>query len=110
MKSFLKTIRLLDADGTLSLTNILMMVLIAKVALLSTLTLSEVSALFMALASYNMKKVFAHKKAASEIKAIDAQATLEAKAKEVMIAASSELAQLQADVKALILQNNMRTR
>lgn len=108
MKKFLKTIRVLDTDGTLSLTNILMMVPIAKVALLSALTLTEVSALFLALASYNTKKLFAHKRVQQEQKAVDLEKELAAKADQLALEASSQLSQLQADVKALILQNNMR--
>jgi hypothetical protein len=55
--SFLIRSRLCDPDGTLSLTSIMMMVIIYKVAVSQTLDFELVITLFLALASYNTKKV-----------------------------------------------------
>lgn len=55
--------RLFDADGTLSLSNVLFAVLIAKVALARELDWTIVSGLLLTLANHNARKVFAKARA-----------------------------------------------
>jgi hypothetical protein len=64
--NWLVKLKLFDPDQTLSLTNLMMLVLIVKVAIASSLDLEIVAALFLSLASYNIKKWFAKNKADGE--------------------------------------------
>jgi hypothetical protein len=58
MKRFLEFLRLVDAhDGQLSLTNIALIVVIVKLALIQNAGLTDIGALLLALANYNYKKV-----------------------------------------------------
>jgi len=56
---YLTMLKIFDQDKTLSLTNLMMVVLIIKVAVAPSLDFEMVCAMFLALASYNAKKVFA---------------------------------------------------
>lgn len=65
--SLLQKLRILDADGTVSLTNIMMIILCVRVGVAPQLDLETVAALFLALASYNGKKVLHKLKADKEL-------------------------------------------
>lgn len=56
LSTFLVNAKVCDPDKTLSLTNLMMAVLIAKVAMSPELDAGTVASLFLALASYNGKK------------------------------------------------------
>lgn len=56
-KKFLVTMKVFDSDQTLSLTSLLMLVLIVKIAVVKDLDWMAVSALFLALCNYSAKKV-----------------------------------------------------
>lgn len=68
---FLKIIKICDADGTVSLTSLMMMTLIVRVACTSQLDWTTVSALFLGLANYNGKKMFARDLASKDVSDAD---------------------------------------
>jgi len=55
--------KLCDADGTLSLSNVLFMVLIVKLALATTLDWTTLSAILLSVMNHNARKWFAKSKA-----------------------------------------------
>lgn len=59
---FLVASRILDQDETLSISSILMLVLVVKIAIAPALDLPTVASLFLALANYTGKKVINLKK------------------------------------------------
>ena len=59
--SLLKALKIFDPDNTLSLTNLALIVLIAKLTTAQQLPLEHLAALFMALVSYNGKKFLRYK-------------------------------------------------
>ena len=61
MIRLLKTLRLLDEDGTVSLSNILLIVLIIKIALVPTLDWTVVSGLALSLLNYGHRKILRSK-------------------------------------------------
>ena len=68
IRKLLIALRLLDADETLSLTSITLMVLIVKLAVAPQLDWTVLTAFFMSLLSYNAKKFSNHKKVEADRK------------------------------------------
>lgn len=62
IEQLLVKLRLFDADNTLSLTNVTLIVLIVKLALIPSPDLPTLAGLITGLSAYNVKKVFAHAK------------------------------------------------
>ena len=77
--SFLAKTALLNSDGVLSLSNLLLLVLIAKLAIFPVLDWGTVVALFLSLANYNGKKWLARMadtkttEEAGRLKAVEAE-------------------------------------
>jgi uncharacterized lipoprotein NlpE involved in copper resistance len=63
----LRFLRLVDQDGTLSLTSVALVVVLGKLAMAPTFTLPEIGALLLALASYQSKKVINQRHVESEL-------------------------------------------
>lgn len=61
LKKLLKFLQLVDREGNLSITNIAMIVLITKLAVLSQFTMTEVSAFLLALLNYSHKRMESNK-------------------------------------------------
>lgn len=61
-------LKVFDADGTLSLTSVALMVVIVKIAIAKEIDIVSLGGLLVALLSYNAKKFSAHKKAEAEHK------------------------------------------
>lgn len=66
IKQHLVSLKLFDPDGTLSLTNIAVMVLIAKIATASAIDWQVVSALLITLVSYGHKRQLNARRAADK--------------------------------------------
>jgi hypothetical protein len=98
LKSFLVAVKVFDAaDGSLSLTNLMMMVLIGKIAFTPSMDWTVVSSLFLALASYNLKKAFAKNKADREVASQNQHAQ-----------SQSELESIKSELKSVVQIINMR--
>jgi hypothetical protein len=75
--AFLSRVKVFDADHTLSLTNVMLMVLIFKVAT-SPIDWTQLCALFMALSAYQVKKLIKYKETSRDNNRVDTQAALDA--------------------------------
>lgn len=61
LKAVGKFTRLIDSDNTLSLTSIALVIILFKIALAPGISLTEIGGLFIALLSYQSKKVINNK-------------------------------------------------
>lgn len=71
MQQVLTFFNMTDREGNLSITNIAMIVLIAKIALAPAVSIAEVAAFFIALLNYSHKRYEASKAANAEVVTID---------------------------------------
>ena len=67
LKSLLKSLKILDPDLTLSLTNVAVMVLIGKIGFASNMDWPTVATLLLTLLSYNYKRKLNSDRAAQEL-------------------------------------------
>lgn len=74
-------LKVFDPDGTLSLSNVTMMVLVGKLATSQALDWSTMTAFFLALLNHNAKKHWARSKVAKEVGDADKLKALEAEVK-----------------------------
>ena len=88
--NFLVRSKICDPDGTLSLSNITMMVLIARLATAAELDWVTMTAFFGVLLNHNSKKWFSMTKAKKQV------------------TDSDTLSKLEAEVKSLIAQSNLQ--
>lgn len=83
LKTLLKTLKIFDADNSLSLTSVGVMIILFKIATATSLDWATASTLLLALLSYNFKKVLLQKSKQSELTDIGKLADLEAKLAEM---------------------------
>lgn len=67
MKGMLQSLKIFDADNTLSLTSVGVMVLIGKIATAPNIDWPTTASLMLALLSYNFKRKLNAEKAAAEL-------------------------------------------
>lgn len=71
LKDFFVFIRLVDPfDGNLSLTNIGLIIVLVKLAVVQQASLTDISALFLALISYQSKKIINKQVAIDSLKSV----------------------------------------
>lgn len=94
--------KILDDDKTLSLSSVLMLVLIVKVALTPTMDWSTISALFLALLSYNSRKLI-------RLKAAKQTATADDQVKSTFDAHAAQITHLTSQVSQLVSASSVNS-
>jgi hypothetical protein len=88
--SFLKATKVFDPDNTLSLSNVAMMVIVARLAVAPNLDWTILTAFFVTLLNHNARKHWAKTKASKEIADQEKLKELEETVKKLHLAAQAK--------------------
>ncbi len=100
-EKLLVQLRIMDADKTLSLTSILMMVLIVKIAMVPVLDWASLGVILLTLVNYNIKRV-------SYIKSKKVDDSVQDKLKKIEENTQDRLNKMDTELKQLISSNELQ--